>query len=67
MILRGVAPSASAAPVAIRASRRVVVARGGGVATASRPRRRSSSSKSSKARSIHWFPYGRVGVVNADP
>jgi hypothetical protein len=20
-----------------------------------------------KARSIHWFPYDRVGVVNADP
>jgi hypothetical protein len=20
-----------------------------------------------EARSIHWFPYDRVGVVNADP
>jgi hypothetical protein len=20
-----------------------------------------------KARSVHWFPYDRVGVVNADP
>ena len=20
-----------------------------------------------QARPVHWFPYGRVGVVNADP
>ena len=23
--------------------------------------------KTSQVRSIHWFPYGRIGVVNADP
>jgi len=27
----------------------------------------SSRLVSSKVRSIHWFPYDRVGVVNADP
>jgi hypothetical protein len=25
------------------------------------------SKTENQARSIHWFPYDRVGVVNADP